>query len=227
MENNATSITTIIIVTIVLIALAAWGGWWVGSSSAPATVSNQNQAAVQGTSEKQLAFDRTMDQLWQDHIIWTRSYVVSAANNLPDKDQVLARLMKNQEDIGNAIKPYYGDAAASQVTTLLKAHISGAGEVLAAAMAKDNAKLTSANASWHDNANQIADLLAQANPNWSKDDLRKMMDTHLNLLSQEVSDILSKKSEASIADYDKTRTQILEMSKMLADGIVKQFPSKF
>ncbi len=34
---------------------------------------------------------------------------------------VVARLLRNQTDIGNAVKPYYGAAAGNQLTKLLKA----------------------------------------------------------------------------------------------------------
>lgn len=50
-----------------------------------------------------------------EHAIWTRSYIVSAIGGLEDQDKVLARLLRNQDEIGNAIKPYYGEV---QVTSL-------------------------------------------------------------------------------------------------------------
>lgn len=40
-------------------------------------------------------------------------------------------------------------------------------------------------------------------------------------------DILGKKFDADIADYDNVHNQILKMADMLAMGIVKQFPDKF
>src|SRR5437016_10155040 len=60
-----------------------------------------------------------MRRLWEDHIIYTRNFIVSFAGNLPDQDAVSARLMKNQEDIGNAISSFYRDAAGTQLTALL------------------------------------------------------------------------------------------------------------
>ncbi len=226
MENNSNNTVIISIVTIVLIVLAGAGGFWIGSSQGAGQMS-QDQISGGAPSTKAVALTRTMDKLWEDHIIYTREYIIAAANNLPEKDQVLARLMKNQEDIGNAAKGYYGDAAGNQLTGLLKAHIAGAGELLSAAIAKDNAKVTSAKAAWQDNANQIADLLAQANPNWPQADMRKMMADHLDLTFQEAGDIINKNSAASIADFDKVHTEILQMSAMLSDGIIKQFPDKF
>src|SRR5688572_12154878 len=56
---------------------------------------------------KQMALHNAMRKLWEDHIAWTRLFIVSAAADLPDKAATTERLLQNQTDIGNAIKPYY------------------------------------------------------------------------------------------------------------------------
>ena len=49
-----------------------------------------------------------MRKLWEDHITWTRLFIVSALSDLPDKGATTDRLRRNPVDIGNAIKPFYG-----------------------------------------------------------------------------------------------------------------------
>jgi hypothetical protein len=80
-----------------------------------------------------------MRKLWEDHVTWTRLYIVAAAANLPEKDATAQRLMQNQTDLGNAIKPYYGDEAGGKLTTLLTEHIKIATELIDAAQKGDNA----------------------------------------------------------------------------------------
>src|SRR6266513_5771003 len=75
----------------------------------------------------------SMDKLWEDHVTWTRLYIVSAAATLPDKDSTAQRLLQNQTDIGNAVKPFYGDAAGDKLTALLKDHILIAVDIIDAA----------------------------------------------------------------------------------------------
>src|SRR5215216_3583360 len=70
-------------------------------------------------SAKQAAFQDAMRKLWEDHITWTRVFIISAVADSPDKAAATERLLQNQVDIGNAIKPYYGDAAGDKLTTLL------------------------------------------------------------------------------------------------------------
>lgn len=169
-----------------------------------------------------------MRKLWEDHVTWTRLYIVSAAADLPDKDLTAQRLLDNQTDIGNAVKPFYGDAAGTQLTALLKDHILGAVDVLVAAKAGDKAKLDEANKKWYANADDIAAFLSKANPdNWPLADMKAGMKMHLDLTLQEASDRLGGKFADDIKDYDKVHEHILTLAGLLSTGIMKQFPDKF
>jgi hypothetical protein len=97
-----------------------------------------------------------MRKLWEDHITWTRLYIVSAATDSPDKDPTTQRLLQNQADIGNAIKPFYGDDAGQKLTELLRDHILISADVVGAAKAGDAAKKDEAAQRWQANADEIA-----------------------------------------------------------------------
>ena len=56
-----------------------------------------------------------MHKLWTDHVVWTRNVILNIMDGLPGTDQAVNRLLQNQEDIGNAIKPVYGDAAGTEL----------------------------------------------------------------------------------------------------------------
>jgi len=179
-------------------------------------------------SSKRAAFHDAMRKLWEDHITWTRVFIISAAGDLPDKATATDRLLQNQVDIGNAIKPYYGDAAGDKLTTLLKEHITTAAEVVAAAKANDSAKLADANKRWFANADQIADFLSGANPkNWPQAEMRSMMHEHLDLTTKEAVARLHGDWAGDVAAYDAVHQQILHMADGLSIGIINQFPKKF
>src|SRR5919197_1160441 len=67
----------------------------------------------------QRAFHDQMRKLWEDHVTRTRNVIISFDADLPDRNAVVAPLLQNQADIGNAIKPYYCDAAGNQLTAPL------------------------------------------------------------------------------------------------------------
>ena len=169
-----------------------------------------------------------MRKLWEDHVTWTRLFIVSAEAGAGDTDATAQRLLKNQDDIGDAIKPLYGDAAGSRLTALLRDHILIAGDLLGAAAVGDTAKVDATNARWYANADDIAGFLAQANPaNWPVEEMRHMMREHLDLTLSEAVNHLQGDWAADIADYDRIHLQILGMADMLTDGIVAQFPNQF
>ena len=177
---------------------------------------------------KQAAFHDAMRKLWEDHITWTRIFIISAAADSPDKAAATDRLLQNQVDIGNAIKPFYGDAAGEKLTALLKEHIVTAAEVVSAAKAGDKAKLDDANKRWYANADQIAAFLSGANSkNWPAAEMKSMMHEHLDLTTAEAVARLHGDWAADIKAYDQVHEQILHMADGLSAGIMKQFPDKF
>jgi len=201
-----------------LVALAFSGG-------EPAQAHANHQAPV---TAKQLALRSDMRQLWEDHIVWTRMVIVSFAADLPDLNPAIERLLENQGDIGDAIKPFYGDAAGNQLTALLRDHIIIAADVLAAAKAGDTEALSGALDRWYANGEDIADFLAAANPaSWPRSEMRAMMREHLDLTTQEAVARLTGDWEADIAAYDEIHLQILEMADMLSTGIISDFPRRF
>jgi hypothetical protein len=179
-------------------------------------------------SPKAVAFRTKMDKLWEDHITWTRIVIIDFAAGLPDLPTAEARLLRNQVDIGNAIKPYYGAAAGKQLTRLLRVHILEAVPVLGAAKAGDKPKLTQALNAWYANAHQIAVFLSKANPhNWPLSMTNAMMRQHLALTTKEAVARLQGNWSADVRAYDQVHAEILSMSHMLSGGIIRQFPSRF
>jgi hypothetical protein len=181
-----------------------------------------------GNSSAAFKLKADMRKLWDDHVVWTRNVVLNVIDDLPGKDQAVNRLLKNQDDIGNAIQPYYGAEAGKKLATLLRSHITIAAEVLTAVKKDDNAALKEADTRWKANADEIAQFLSKANPdNWKEAEMKKMMRDHLQLLTDEVMARKKKDYDADVIAFDKSDKQILEMADMLSEGIVKQFPDKF
>lgn len=187
------------------------------------------QAPAGGTnSAARTKLHDEMRVLWSDHIAWTRLVIVSTAAALPDLQPATERLLQNQTDIGNAIKPYYGNDAGDKLTELLREHIVGAANVLAAAKSKDASRLETAKAAWYANGESIAAFLSAANPGaWALSDMQAMMKEHLDLTLVEAVAQLDGRYPESVAGYDKVHAAVLKMSDMLTVGIIKQYPKRF
>ncbi len=168
-----------------------------------------------------------MRKLWEDHITWTRLYIVSALAGLEDLSATTERLLQNQVDLGNAIKPVYGEDAGNQLAALLKDHILIAAQVVTAAKKNADQELKDASAKWYKNADDIAEFLSKANSYAPKKVLQDFLYKHLELTTGEVTSRLKKDWKADIEFYDKGHVHMLMFSDALCDAIVKQFPAKF
>ncbi|WRP08712.1 glycosyltransferase [Rossellomorea aquimaris] len=165
--------------------------------------------------------------LWNDHVIYTRNYIISAVDGLGDQDVVLARLLQNQKDIGNAIKPYYGEEAGNKLADLLTEHIVLAGKIVDAAKNGKQAEVERLNKEWYRNADDIAGFLAQANPYWTENALKDLLYMHLQFVTDEAVTRIKKDWKGNIKSFDNGKAHILLLSDALSEGIVKQFPEKF
>jgi hypothetical protein len=168
-----------------------------------------------------------MRKLWSDHVFWTRDYVIAAVGNRPDAKAAAARLMKNQEDIGNAIAKYYGPEAGSQLTSLLKQHIQIAVDMIDAASNENPTRFAELDRQWDRNGEEIVDFLARANPKWQRSTLSEMMKTHLTTTRAEVTARLNADWAADVKAFDAAYDHILKMADVLSIGIIRQFPEKF
>ena len=179
-------------------------------------------------TQKQVALRNEMRRLWEDHITWTRLAIISLTTNSPDTEATVGRLLKNQTDIGNAVKPFYGKNAGDELTRQLRTHILIAADVIAAAKAGDSAELADAQARWAKNGEDIAAVLNSVNPrHWKLGSMKAELRMHLQLTTEEAVARLQGNWDADVAAYEKIHRHALHLSDVLSIGLIKQFPRRF
>jgi hypothetical protein len=212
---------------VAVVAVAALGS---GSARAmPTSMSPPTSASAStSTSSRAVAFHDAMRALWEAHGTWTERAIVDFVGGLPDTNLVVARLLHNQVDIGNAVKPFYGAAAGNRLTALLQAHINAAVGVLKAAKSGNEHSVATAKAAFFANGNRVAAFLHGANPHhWALSDMRTMMRVHLNQVIALAVDQLDGQYAAAIRLYGVYIDHIIDMADMLSTGIIQQFPARF
>jgi hypothetical protein len=222
------ALTMIVALFSALVALAVTGG------HDAAAHGNGDQHATTATADGPLltprvvAFHDEMRKLWEDHVTWTRLAIISLTTDSPDTEATVGRLLQNQADIGDAIKPFYGEAAGQELTRLLRDHILIAADLIAVAKAGDQTAVADAQSRWTANADEIAAFLAAANPrSWELDEMKAMLREHLRLTTDEALARLHGDWAADVGAYDQIHLQALGMADMLSNGLVKQFPARF
>lgn len=229
-RRRAVALVPIIATAALLVALAVFVNRPANADvapTAPATAHDHVTLAVP-EGDEQVAFHDQMRKLWEDHVTWTRLAIVTFADGSAGFDATAGRLLQNQADIGDAIKPFFGDAAGAHLTSLLHDHITIAVEILQAVKAGDTNAFNDAKDRWYANANDIADFLAAANPRfWPQAVMREAMKTHLDQTLTEAAHELGGDFAASVTDYEAVHLHILAMADLLSSGIIRKFPSDF
>jgi hypothetical protein len=178
-------------------------------------------------SQAHLDLNNMLRLLWEQHVWWTRSFIISVAFSLPDLNFVTARLLRNPRDFQAALEPLYGPGIAAEFARLFTEHLTIAAELVQAAKAGDTARAADAERRWYINADQIASFLARINPFWSEEEWRAMLHEHLAITKDEAVAILSGNFERGIQIFDQVELQALETADLMTEGIVRQFPRRF
>jgi len=192
-----------------------------------AALAQEHGTPAASTTDPSVELRMAMRKLWEDHITYTRNFIISALADLPDVGPVAQRLLKNQDDIGMAIKPYYGSEAGDKLAALLKEHIMIAADIVKAAKANQKEQVAELQQKWSKNGKEIAAFLSGANPKWSRITLEDMLQKHLDLTTGEVVSRLQKDWKADIEFYDRGHEHMLMFSDALTEGIVLQYPARF
>ena len=172
---------------------------------------------------KLLTLNQTLRKLWEQHVMWTRSFIISSVDNLGDLDVVTKRLLRNPSDLAAVLKPYYGEAKATKFENLLEEHLLIAADLVSQAKAGNAAGADAARQKWYANAAEIALFLSQINPYWNKQEWNQMLDAHLKMTEQEAVTRLQRQYQSNVALYDDIETQALTMADAMTNGIFKQF----
>src|SRR5690606_36561065 len=136
-------------------------------------------------SQAEVDYRNDMRSLWEEHVAWTRMAIISLVFNLPDINEVLSRLLKNADDMGDMIRRLYGDEVATTYSQLIKDHLIIAADLVNAAIAEDTVATQEAEKKWFQNADDIARFLNSVNPYLTEEAVREMFYKHLNLTKQE------------------------------------------
>lgn len=106
--------------------------------------------------------------LWEQHIHWTRSFIISTAANLGDLEPVTNRLLQNPGDFGKVFRMFYDNQIASNFENLLTQHLLIAADLVNAAKNNDSTAAAEARTKWYKNADEISAFLASINPYWNE-----------------------------------------------------------
>lgn len=86
-----------------------------------------------GYSPQQLCLMNQLQQLWAQHVYWTRFFIISTAEDLGDLAPVTDRILQNPKDFAQLFAPIFGMNIANQFQELLTQHLLIAADLVNAA----------------------------------------------------------------------------------------------
>ena len=178
-------------------------------------------------SQTELDYRNDMRSLWEEPVAWTRMAIISLVFDLLDLNEVLTRLLKNADDMGDMIRRLYGDEVAVTYSQLIKDHLLIAADLVKAALAGNEQRAQEAEAKWYENADDIARFLNSVNPFLTEEAVREMFYKHLDLTKQEAVFMINKEFEKDIAVYDEIEKQAREMADAISDAMVLHYADMF
>lgn len=186
------------------------------------TLKHDHRCKLTNCNEK-IAVINIWRKLWEQHVMWTRSLIISKVDNLGDIDPVTARLLRNPIDMGNQLKAFFCPHCVETFVRLFEGHLLLAAQLVDAAIAGDADLVVNVRREWFRNADEIANLLHRLFLVESEENWRNMMHRHLEITELEAVLRIEKRYVENVAIYDTIETQALEMSDMIAKGIIRQF----
>jgi hypothetical protein len=102
-------------------------------------------------------------KLFTDHAVYTAFVMKSIVAGSGDLQVFVTRLLRNQKDIGDNLKPIIGEENGNRLTELLTEHIKLAAKVISNASKKDQNLQSSIDALFA-NSDEVAQFLTSLNP---------------------------------------------------------------
>ncbi len=161
--------------------------------------------------------------LWEQHVHWTRSFIISTAANLGDLEPVTKRLLQNPGDFGKVFQMFYDDKIVSTFVNLFTQHLLIAADLVNAAKNGDTSAANEARTKWYKNADEISAFLASINPYWNEQVWRNLFYSHLQMTEQEATLRLAGKYAADVNLYDIIEQEALKMADYMFYGLINNF----
>ncbi len=174
-------------------------------------------------TQRQVCLMNHLRKLWQQHVYWTRFFIISTAADLADLEPVTKRLLRNPDDFALALAPFYGVKVSNCFKELFTQHLLIAADLVNAAKKQESAKVEAARKKWYANADDLAQFLANHNPCWDEAMWRSMLYDHLDMTEKEAVLRLEGKYTQDIQMFDNIEKEALKMSDYMSGGIIRQF----
>jgi len=168
-----------------------------------------------------------MRTLLLEQVFWTRITMTSIIQGSEDKGPVLNRLMRNYEDMTEALAPYLGNETANKFGDLMDKHLQITVDLITAANDNNQTAYEAANKSLFESANNIAAFENATIPKLAIEENDNLWRGYADLTINEATELIDGNYSASIDTLDVIEEQAALIADSLTNGIIQQYPEMF
>ena len=172
---------------------------------------------------------QSLRDLWLGHIFSVQHAVLyNATNNLVKRDAAEKEVVANAKQIAITFTPFYGEARAEKLFTLLRGHYLAVKEYSEATVAGNTPQQDATLARLASNADDIAVFFNGVNPDHlPRDTVRGLIAAHGAHHVLQINQYKKKQYAQLEASWPMMRQHVYVISDTLMSALVEQFPDKF
>jgi len=167
--------------------------------------------------------------LWLGHIFLIQHVVLFNAKSDPAaREAADKQVLANAKQIANTFTPYYGEARAEKLFTLLAGHYASVKEYSEATVAESKSQQDAALARMASNAEDIDAFFNGVNPHYlPKGTIRGLIEAHGAHHVLQINQYKKKEYAELEETWSMMRQHVYLIADTLATALAKQFPDKF
>lgn len=166
--------------------------------------------------------EASMRKLWNDHIVWTRQYMISEMNGLADKEAIMTRLRANARSISEELHELHPAVDEQAMVSILDSTVLFVTKLIF----ETNVGSTRTGAYETKEVlmklmDRMAVYLNSVNEGWKLPEMKMLLQGYLNETHNE---ILARKNQiwdADIAAYDRLHNHVLKIADAFASGTIQ------
>ena len=166
--------------------------------------------------------------LWVEHVFWIRNYVLATqAGDEAQRQVAETEVVSNAKTLAGTIAPFYGQAAADGLLTLLAGHWGAVRDFNTATVRHSEPGRDQAVRDLTANAHEIAKFLSGANPYLPEDAVFGLLAAHGAHHVAQISQIVAGDFQQEAETWQAMRTHMLVIADAIAGALATQFPDRF
>jgi len=163
---------------------------------------------------------KTLTKLWEEYVLWMRSFIISTVHGLQDLQFVSERLLEIPADFARFLEAFYGENISREFERVFRDNLLISTKIISDIKKGDTYAVYSDRINWYRNADELASLLARITSIGSLQSWQNILYQHLSYLENATILRINENFEEDTKIFDNIEEQALQIADLMSQGIV-------